>query len=356
MATAVARAGRRCIQWATRATRAIRVTWVTWLALVCLCHSPLASARTGDGDAQCPPAPIPFTDAERQAGEHAPQDRGLLWRIEKDGRSSHLYATIHLARREWAFPGPRVRAALAASDRAAFELDLLDPAVLERLQRAARSRPGAARLPPQEARQIAQAARQACVHGTLDGLRPELQVVTLVSLALRRGGLDPAWGIDGVLMQRAQALGVPTVSLETPELQMALLVHDTPGATLAAVRQGLAELDSATARAVAQRMVEGWAEGRLADLEDFASWCACQEHEADRIQHRATVDARNPAMADRIAALHARGHTVFAAVGALHMLGPEGLPQLMARRGFRVEAVPLVPLVPVPPRLPHERQ
>ena len=321
-----------------------RVRWlasVAWLALVCFCSATPALARAGDAAVSCPPAPVPFTDAERQAGEHAPQDRGLLWRIEQEGRSSYLYATVHLARREWAFPGPQVRAALAASDRAAFELDLLDPDVLARLQRAARSPLGTAPLPPQEARQIAQAARQACVHGTLDGLRPELQVVTLVSLALRRDGLDPAWGIDGVLMQRAQALGVPTVSLETPELQMALLVRDTPGATLAAVRQGLAELRSTTARAVAQRLVDGWAEGRLADLEDFATWCACQDSDADRAQHRATVDARNPAMADRIAALHRRGHTVFAAVGALHMLGPEGLPQLMARRGFRVERIPL---------------
>ena len=321
-----------------------RVRWlasVAWLALVFLCLATPALARASAGAVPCPPAPVPFTDAERQAGEHAPQDRGLLWRIEQEGRSSYLYATVHLARREWAFPGPQVRAALAASDRAAFELDLLDPDVLARLQRAARSPLGTAPLPPQEARQIAQAARQACVHGTLDGLRPELQVVTLVSLALRRDGLDPAWGIDGVLMQHAQALGVPTVSLETPELQMALLVRDTPGATLVAVRQGLAELRSTTARAVAQRLVDGWAEGRLADLEDFATWCACQDSDADRAQHRATVDARNPAMADRIAALHRRGHTVFAAVGALHMLGPEGLPQLMARRGFRVERIPL---------------
>lgn len=300
-----------------------------------------AMARTTGSD--CPPTPEPFTASELQAGEQAPDDRGLLWRIEKDGRASHLYATIHLARREWAFPGPRVRAALRASDRAAFELDLLDPVLLERLQHAAQQRPGAPRLPAQEARQIAHAARQACVHGMLDGLRPELQVITLVSLALRRDGLDPAWGIDGVLLRRARALGVPTVSLETPEQQMALLVHDSPGAALAAVRQGLQEMSSDTARAVVQRLVRGWADGQLADLEDFARWCACQDTEADRAQHLATVDARNPAMADRIAALHQSGHSVFAAVGALHMLGAEGLPQLMARRGFRVQRIPLVP-------------
>ncbi|WP_338414630.1 TraB/GumN family protein [uncultured Sphaerotilus sp.] len=314
--------------------------WLT--GLVWAWCAATAQAGTAAGAApDCPAAPVPFSAAELQAAEQVPQDHGLLWRIEKDGRASYLYATIHLARREWALPGPQVRAAMQAVDRAAFELNLLDPEVLRRLQRAAQARPGGPRLPAAEARQIEQAAREACVHGSLDGLRPELQVVTLVSLALRREGLDPAWGIDAGLMRRARDLGLPIVSLETPEQQMALMVHDAPSAALAAVRQGLRELGSEASRAVVQRLVTDWAEARLDDLEAFASWCGCQDSDADRAQHHTTVDARNPAMADRIAALHQRGHTVFAAVGALHMIGPAGLPQQMARRGFRVQVLPL---------------
>ena len=55
---------------------------------------------------------------------------------------------------------------------------------------------------------------------------------------------------------------------------------------------------------------------------------------------RLKVD-RNPALADRIAALHIQGHRVFAAVGALHMTGPMTLPRLLAARGFSVERSPL---------------
>lgn len=310
--------------------------WAGWL--VC-CGALVAGPGMAATPPSCPPAPPPYTDAERQAAESRAPDRGLLWRIERDGRVSHLYGTIHLARRAWAVPGPQVRAALQASDLAAFELDLLDPAVLERLQRAAQAPAGAPRLPPQEARQIARAARLACAQDRLDGLRPELQVVTLVSLSLRRDGLDPAWGIDAMLMQRARARGLPIVSLETPEQQLALLVHDTPAATLAAVRQGLRELESPTARAVVRRLVRGWEQARLDDLEQFPAWCACQDSEADRAQHHASVDARHPAMAERIAALHQQGHRVFAAVGVLHLLGPTGLPRLMEQRGFRVTQV-----------------
>ncbi|MEX8495357.1 TraB/GumN family protein [Sphaerotilus sp.] len=323
-------------------TMAMPRGWPRWgMGFVWAWCAAAAQAGTADPAPDCPPAPVPFSAAELQAAEQVPQDHGLLWRIEKGGRVSYLYATIHLARREWALPGPQVRAAIQAADRVAFELNLLDPDVLHRLQRAAQRRPGAPHLPAQEARQIERAAHQACVHGGLDGLRPELQVVTLVSLALRREGLDPAWGIDTGLMRRAHDLGLPIESLETPEQQMALMVHDAPAVALAAVRQGLQELDSETSRTVVQRLVADWAGARLDDLEEFGRWCGCLDTESDRAQHHATVDARNPAMADRIAALHQRGHTVFAAVGALHMIGPTGLPQQMARRGFSVDYIPL---------------
>ena len=51
------------------------------------------------------------------------------------------------------------------------------------------------------------------------------------------------------------------------------------------------------------------------------------------------LDARNPGMAAGIAALHESGQKVFAAVGSLHMIGPSGLPALMAHRGYRVEQI-----------------
>lgn len=319
--------------------------WAGWMVGAAWALS-VFTAQAESTPATCPPVPEPFSAEELQAAPA--RDHGLLWRLDKDGRTSYLYGTIHVARREWARPGPVVRSALQSVDHAAFELNLLDPDVLARLQRAAQQPPGAPRLPAEEARQIAQAARHACVQGRLDGLRPELQVVTLVSLALRQDGFDPAWGIDHWLMREATSRGLRLVSLETPEQQVSLMVHEQPAAVLTAVRQGLRELQGESSRAVVRRLVEAWANSRTDELETFAQWCACQDTEADRAQHRATVDARNPAMADRLATLHQRGHTVFAAVGALHMVGEAGLPQQMARRGFTVVHIPL--------QLPLQRQ
>lgn len=288
-------------------------------------------------EALCPPLAEPPAQAQWLQALPGPVDRGLLWRIEKDGRVSHLYGTVHVGRPDWISPGPQVMAALAAADRVAFELDLLDPDVLQRLQRAARAPAGQPRLPDALAERLAQQRSLACVGSLLEGLRPELQVITLVSLSLRGDGLDPAWGIDGWLARLAHARRQTVLSLETPEQQVALLVAPRPAEVETVVRRGLDELEDPATRRVALRLAEHWAASDLAAIENFAQWCGCLESEAERQAHQAGVLARNPAMAERIATLHQRGARVFAAVGALHMTGPEGLPALLARRGFQVE-------------------
>jgi uncharacterized protein YbaP (TraB family) len=51
------------------------------------------------------------------------------------------------------------------------------------------------------------------------------------------------------------------------------------------------------------------------------------------------MDGRNPGMADGIVRQLQQGKTVFAAVGALHMVGPKGLPELLRQKGYQVERV-----------------
>jgi hypothetical protein len=67
---------------------------------------------------------------------------------------------------------------------------------------------------------------------------------------------------------------------------------------------------------------------------------------AERRALQRLLDDRNPGLAEGIARLHDQGQRVFGAVGALHMVGPTGLPALLAARGFRV--TPVVPAATSP--------
>ena len=75
----------------------------------------------------CPPATQIPTAEQIQSAQRNARDRGFLWRISKQGRSSYLFGTLHVGKLPWAVAGPRLRDALAATDTLALELDITDP-------------------------------------------------------------------------------------------------------------------------------------------------------------------------------------------------------------------------------------
>ena len=301
----------------------------------------LASSAAGASPpaAGCPPtAQQPSPDAV-QTGLRNARDRGFLWRLVKDGRSSYLYGTVHVAKLDWVFPGPKTMQALNASDTVALELDLLDPALQRRMANAIAARRDPA-LPAALTQRLQRQAQIECIAPEmLAGLGPILQIATLSSLVGRRDGIDPAYGIDMFIAGLAHAAKKNTVSLETPELQLDTLTNDPDTPLDALVESGLDELESGRARPLLNRLVRIWADADDAELARYESWCDCLKTDADRRAMRRMLDDRNPALAAGIDALHAGGQQVFAAVGSLHMIGPKGLPALLAERGYRIERI-----------------
>lgn len=289
--------------------------------------------------ADCPPPLAPPSAEAAAAGLREAHDHGFLWRIRKDGRQSHLYGTLHVARRDWMFPGPRVREALAISDTLALELDVLDPETLRRMA-AGMAAPGGAALPVALQRRLERRARAECAEpASLARLGPEMQMAVLTMLAARRHGLEAAYGIDLFLAGFARAQGLRVQALETPEDQLGALREPDPGNAAALLDAGLAELDSGHAQALLARLAQLWADGDHATLAGYAQWCECLRTPAEQAAMRRLLDERNPALAQRIDALHAAGGRVFAAIGSLHMIGPQGLPALLEQHGYQVERV-----------------
>jgi uncharacterized protein YbaP (TraB family) len=312
-------------------------------ALASAGFGPAASAAE-TAAAACPPSAQPLSPADVATGMRDATDGGFLWKITRDGHASYLYGTLHVAQRAWMFPGPRVGAALRASDVLALELDPTDVDVMTRLQRAIARQPGAPELAaPLAARLRAQMAAACVDPSTLAGLRPEMRAVTLEVMAGRRLGLQPDYGIDLVLAGAAAAMRKPIRSLETPESQAALLVSDDPAETARTVGATLAELESGDGPVILARLAGDWRRGDLDDLGRYAQWCDCMTTPEQRADFVKLIDERNPPMADKIARWHAEGRTLFVAVGSLHLVGDVGLPQLLKARGFEVERIALDP-------------
>jgi len=300
-------------------------------------------AATSVSAQDCPPQPQAPSASQVQTYLKVARDRGFLWRIEKGGRRSFLYGTVHVGQPEWSFPGPRLTEALRASSVIALELDMLDPNIMQGMQAGLSAAPRR-ELPEAMVQRIKAQMKLACLPEQVFGaMSPEMLVTTLVLLSARKDGLDAAWGIDVVYAGLARGMKRPVVSLETPELQLGLLQGGTAEETQGLVEDSLQELEGTRLRTMIRRLAQDWADSRFEDLSLYGQWCECLDTPAQKEMFRRMLDERNPAMADKIAALHDEGRSVFAAVGSLHMIGPMGLPALMARRGYKVERIEFMP-------------
>lgn len=285
----------------------------------------------------CPPAPAALGASEAARLASQAKDRGLLWRLRRDGRESYLFGSLHVGRLAWSFPGPRLRAALQASEVLALELDLDDPATRRVLTAAPTHAEPLVLDRGLQARLDAQATATCLPPQALASLHPLMQLSTYTVLMARHDGLDPEWGQEAMLARWAREQRRPLVALEDPEEQLRALIPARASEARTELDEGLRLLERGQVRPVVRRLAEAWARGDLRELADYARWCRCADTEADRAALRRLNDERNPALAERITRLHAGGQTVFVAVGALHMSGPQALPRLLQEKGFELE-------------------
>jgi uncharacterized protein len=304
--------------------------------MVCVCTAASAFAAPAEANS-CPPQPAPPSRELMQKAQQQAADRGFLWRLSRDGRDSFLYGTIHAGRPEWFALGPRTEASLFRTGALALEINVTDPAVLGALRDAMQ---GPSRALPAELMQSLRLAWAAeCLPATdLEQGAAEVLVTQLAVAQAQRQGLFPLYGAESVLLMRSLRTERPVVGLESVQTQLSALMarNDDEAATM--VREMLAELQRPRAVRSMERLTRAWEAGDLKDLEAYADWCDCLHTATERETYARLVDGRNPGMAEAIERLH-ENVSVFAAVGALHLVGPLGLPGLLEAKGFKVQRV-----------------
>jgi uncharacterized protein YbaP (TraB family) len=246
----------------------------------------------------------------------------FLWQVEPaaGGGRLYLFGSVHLLR-PGDFPeAPLLDAAYAASDTLVLEVDPeeLDPGSVQELM----SSRGA--LP--EGRSLQ------------DELSP--QTWALLEEALDRHGLPETavdryepWAVALMLTVLRPRDGRRVIGLETAEFQIALFDGLSAEVQELMLRETLyGALDSVS---VLEEMVRLWKAGD-ADGLDRLLLRAMQEHPELRPFYEATFFQRNLSMAARLEELLAEGGTLFATVGAGHVVGERGIVALLRERGYAV--------------------
>jgi uncharacterized protein YbaP (TraB family) len=259
-----------------------------------------------------------------------------LWAVRDADTTIYLFGTVHLLPNdtEWRFPV--LERALAGSDVLYEEIvddDTVHVQALVLRYGLDLDHPLSSLLTAHEQATLAAAARTVGLPaGALQVMRPWLAGLTLAVAPLLKAGLDPAHGVDKLLRAQMTAAGKPVRGLETAEQQVRLLADMPPSMQLAFLRSTLHDFGEAGPQLAA--IIGAWKDGDVAAIAHSED--AELKQRSPELYQRLLV-ARNVRWARQIAAMLKRPGTVFVAVGAAHLAGPDSVQAQLGKLGIAAQ-------------------
>ena len=255
-----------------------------------------------------------------------------LWEVTGDhGEQAWLLGTIHALPAPVKWRSAPVEAALAGSDRLVLEIANIDePAAMQKIYAQLAASPG---LPPLENRVVPAVRPKLLALMREFKLDPgkfaetETWAAALTIASAAQGEADADFGIDREILNAAK--GKPVAELEGTAVQLGIFDRlpeaDQRDLLMGVVVEAAQDNDD-------DRLGNAWRSGDMAVM-------AAETRNgmmADPQLRQALLTDRNNAWANRLSVMLQQGARPLVAVGALHMAGAEGLPALLAARGYKV--------------------
>lgn len=266
----------------------------------------------------------------------ADQDTTFMWRVQGRGATVYLLGSVH-AMREDSYPlPPAMETAFESVEKLVFEVDLdnLNSAAIQML--AAGTLDGEQTLektvgPATWAELLVQVEKIDFPAAMFQRMKPWMAAVTITALAMTEAGYLPSAGVDAHFSRRAEEAGKETIALETAEFQVGLFADLTEEQSLAFLRYTLADVET-----VIPDLDELSAHWRAGKVEAVEALMAEGFDEFPELLEK-MVTARNRTWMPPIEGLLAGDSDAMVVVGALHLVGEEGLVNLLREKGYTVD-------------------
>lgn len=260
------------------------------------------------------------------------------WRAQgRNGGEVTLLGSMHVLRpSDYPLP-PTVNALIDGADNIVMEIDLddVDAAQQQLIVQKAMLPQGTVLADVVDADVYRLITQQMSALGVdvkaLEHFEPWFLAITVLDLGMRKLGFQPDRGVEQYVLARARGAGKEIVGLETLEFQIGLFDALPPEQQQAMLEQTLAEIDEGAA--VLGEMVTAWRAGELESLssellEDFGDFPGLYEK---------LVTNRNNAWVPTLERMLTDGRRHLVVVGALHLVGPDNVVELLKERGHEVE-------------------
>jgi uncharacterized protein len=266
------------------------------------------------------------------------QEKSLLWRVHSGQNSVTILGSIHFLKKENYPLKKNIENALDSAKKLVLEIDLqaMDSEKAQQLTIQKAINPDGSTLEqnvsPETYALAEQKARELGIDvRPLNPFKPWFVALTLSALKLQKLGLDPNYGVDRYLAERAKKSGKPISGLETFEFQIGLFDRLSPREQQLMLRETLEEMD--LLEKSADRIVQAWAKGDTVSLEE--SLLAGMREYPELFQK--LIVERNRRWLPQIERMLKQGESPLIAVGAAHLVGKDGIIELLKQQGYTVE-------------------
>lgn len=268
----------------------------------------------------------------------------MLWRAEApggDGGTLYLLGSVHMGSEGQLDLGARVDKAWQSADELVVEVDLgqLQPGEMVSLTRLYGKL-----TPPITLANVISGETQGQLEawsvlrgidaGSFSSFKPWFVSFTIVQVELQLAGYEAARGVDRHFLE--QAGNRPVVALETVASQLEMMDQLPASLQELMLKDTLARVDGFPIET--EKLLQAWRRGDDSRLEALV-FQPLNEFPELGIFYDLVFFQRNQSMASRLAQLGGDAKTRFVVIGAGHLLGNQGVPALLARRGFQVSRV-----------------
>ena len=264
--------------------------------------------------------------------------KNFLWKVEApSGASAYLLGSLHVLTAD-AYPlSPVIEKAFAESRTLVEEVDLdemNDPMQMMAALSKAMLTDGQTLDQLVSATTFAEVKKRAEGYGmpmlAIQRMKPWLVAITLMAPTLQAAGFRPELGIDKHFFDRAKEKGLKRQALETLAYQLDRFDQMSPKLQEEMLKATIDDLDTQVGGV--KEMVLAWTKGDIATLERLTLTAFLESPEL----YQRLLSERNANWMPHVERCLTDNAGCFVVVGAAHLVGKDGLPVMLAKKGYRV--------------------
>ena len=302
-------------------------------------------------------APAQAHQSHHAAHVQPQRDNGVhpaLWTVHGPKGTAYLFGSVHVLPSGINWQSPTLLAAMRRSDIFVFEVPLdhqyQDQVEAAGIEQQIEDEHGL--LPPGESlrgklphdmvpKYDAALANLNVSPGYIDRLQPWLAATILETAQFFQSDVSAMNGVDVQVYAIASNMHKETRGFETLQQQLAILGHEEQRGGIHELGRVIDQIGTDNEKNEYDAMVAAWQHGDIVAIrkETDAGFAS------DPALRKTMLDDRTARWATALSgSLNSEPRTFFITVGAAHLVGPKGLPELMRRAGYKVDG----PVEPTP--------